>query len=175
MLLNSTIIPIKDQKMDTEAIMVSIVKTEIVIFQISLNSSQTQIQKTMMNGGRKQICWTSQEKLPVALICKSIYHWTNTCPNKVKDALEDVNITLFTQEMYECYLTKLVGETFNCAVLERGCTKSVRGESWSSNYIDTLTEMNCSQMSKRESAASFRFGDQNSVMSGKTDIPFRDW
>ena len=65
MLINRYIIPVKDQNMDTEAIVVPIVATEIVVFQISLNSSQAQIQKTMINGGRKQICWTSQEKLPV--------------------------------------------------------------------------------------------------------------
>ena len=51
--------------MDTEAIVVPIVVTEIVIFQNSLNSSQAEIQKTMINGGRKQIYWMSQEKLPV--------------------------------------------------------------------------------------------------------------
>ena len=44
------------------------------------------------------------------LICKSIYHWANSCPNKVKDSLEDVNITLFTQEMHECYIANFVGE-----------------------------------------------------------------
>ena len=65
MLINRYIIPVKDQNMDTEAIVVPIVATEIVVFQISLNSSQAQIQKTMISGGRKQIRWTSQEKLPV--------------------------------------------------------------------------------------------------------------
>ena len=41
---------IKDQKMDTEAIVTPIVVTEIVVFQTSLNSSYAQIQKTMING-----------------------------------------------------------------------------------------------------------------------------
>ena len=64
----------------------------------------------MINGGRKQIRWTSQEIFTCCLICKSIYHWANSCPNKVKDSLEDVNITLFTQEMHECYIANFVGE-----------------------------------------------------------------
>ena len=54
MLLNCTIIPINHQKMDTEAIMVLKVIAEIVIFQISLNSSQTQTQKTMISRCRKK-------------------------------------------------------------------------------------------------------------------------
>ena len=49
MLINHQIIPIKVQKMDTEAAMVPIVVTEIVVFQISLNRSQAQIQKAMIN------------------------------------------------------------------------------------------------------------------------------
>ena len=51
--------------MDTEAAVVPIVTTGIVVFEISLNSSQAQILKTMINGCRKQIRWTSQENLPV--------------------------------------------------------------------------------------------------------------
>ena len=39
--------------------------------------------------------------------------------------LEDVNITLFTQELHECYIEKFVDETFNYAVLDSGCTKNV--------------------------------------------------
>ena len=55
MLLNCTIIPINHQKMDTEAIMVLKVMAEIVIFQISLNSSQTQTQKTMISRCRNLV------------------------------------------------------------------------------------------------------------------------
>ena len=63
------------------------------------------------------------------VICKSIYHWANDCPNKVQDTSDDVNITLFNPKMHECYMTKFVGETLNCAVLESGCAKNVSGES----------------------------------------------
>ena len=87
-------------------------------------------------------------KVTCCLICKSIYHWANSCPNKVKSTLEDVNITLFTQEMHERYTEKFVGETFNWAVLDSGCTKNVCGESWLSNYLDTLTEVDKSQVSE---------------------------
>ena len=106
-------------------------------------------------------------KVTHCLICKSIYHWVYSCPNKVKGMLEDVNITLFTQELHECYIEKFVDETFNYAVLDSGCTKNVWGESWLSNYLDTLTEVDRSQVSEKESTTSFRFGDENSVKSEK--------
>ena len=76
--------------------------------------------------------------------------------------------------MHECYITKFVSETFNCAVLDSGCSKNVCGQSWLSNYLNTLTEVDRLQMSEKESSTSFRFGDGNSVKSGKTDNYCKD-
>ena len=101
------------------------------------------------------------------VICKSIYHWANDCPNKVQDTSDDVNITLFSQEMHECYMTKFVGETLNCAVLDSGCTKNVCGESWLTNYLDTLTESDRSKVVVEKSSNSFRFGNGKSLNSEK--------
>ena len=53
---------------------------------------------------------------------------------------DDVSITLFSQEMHECYMTKFFSETLNCTVLDSGYTKNACGESWLTNYLDTLTE-----------------------------------
>ena len=83
MLLNCSIIPVKDQKVDTQAIETN-----------PLDKSE-----------KVTCCW----------ICKSIYQWTNNCPNKVKNASEDVNMIIFTQEMHECYIAKFVGEKRKCA------------------------------------------------------------
>ena len=101
------------------------------------------------------------------VICKSIYHWANDCPNKVQDTSDDVNITLFSQEMHECYMTKFVGETLNCAVLDSGCTKNACGESWLTNYLDTLTESDRSKVVVEKSSNSFRFGNGKSLNSEK--------
>ena len=106
-------------------------------------------------------------KVTCCLICKSIYHWANSCPNKVKDMVEDVNITLFTEELHECYITKFVGETFNCAVLDSGCSKNVCGESWLNYYLETLTQSDHSKVKFEDSSNSFRFGDGNSLKSSK--------
>ena len=69
------------------------------------------------------------------------------------------NITLFSQEMHECYMTKFVGETLNCAVLDSGCIKNVCGESWLTNYLDTLTKSDRSKVVVEKSSNSFRFGN----------------
>ena len=114
--------------------------------------------------GQKKTPLDKSGKVTCCLIYKSIYYWANSCPNKVKETLEDVNTTLFTQEIYECYLTKFVGESFNCAMIHSGCTKNVCEESRLSYYLDTLTEVDQSQVSEGESTTSFRF-----------DIPCKDW
>ena len=61
--------------------------------------------------------------------------------------------------MHECYMTKFVGETLNCTVLGSGCTKNVCGESWLTNYLDTLTASDFSRAVVEKSSNSFRFGD----------------
>ena len=75
MLINDQIIPINDQMMHTEVIMVPIFMTEIVVFQISLNSNHLQIQETMINTDRKQIYWISQEKLQVVKFVSQFTIW----------------------------------------------------------------------------------------------------
>ena len=53
-------------------------------------------------------------------------------------------------------------------MLGSGCTKNVSGKSWLSNNLDTLTEVDRSQVSENESTTNFRFADENSVKSEKT-------
>ena len=56
-------------------------------------------------------------KVACCLIFKSIYHCGSNCPNKIKVTLQDVNRTLFTWEMHECYIAKFVGENIQwCSV-----------------------------------------------------------
>ena len=83
------------------------------------------------------------------------------------DTSDDVNITVFSQEMHECYMTKFVSETFNCAVLDSGCTKNVCDESWLTNYLDTPTESDHSKVVVEKSSNCFRFGNRKSLNSEK--------
>ena len=64
----------------------------------------------------------------------------------MQDTSDDVNITLFSQEMHEFYMTKFVGE--NCA-------------------LDRLTESDRSKAVVEKFSNSFRFGDGKSLKYGK--------
>ena len=93
-------------------------------------------------------------------MCQFIYHWANHCPNKVKeDSSNNVKITLFTQDVHNCYLEKFVGETLNCAVLDTGCTKNVCGQPWLDSYLDSLTPGYLLKVVEEKSSSSFKFGD----------------
>ena len=69
--------------------------------------------------------------------------------------------------MPECYRRSFVSETLNCAVPNNGFTKNVCGESWLTNYLDTLTESDHSKIVVEKSLNSFRFGDTKSLNFGK--------
>ena len=106
-------------------------------------------------------------RISYCVIWKSIYHWANDCPDEVQDTSYDANITLFGQKMPECYRRSFVSETLNCAVPNNGFTKNVCGESWLTNYLDTLTESDHSKIVVEKSLNSFRFGDTKSLNFGK--------
>ena len=80
------------------------------------------------------------------VISQSIYHWTNKCPDWHDDDDDDdddddsskINVTLFSQEIFECYNTKFIREILNGAELDSGCTQTVCGKTWLSIYIDSL-------------------------------------
>ena len=85
-----------------------------------------------------------------------------------------VKITLFTKDIYKCYIEKFVGETLNCAVLDSGCTKNVCGKTWLDSYLNTLTEKDAQKVLEESSSSSFRFGDGNSKTVNKSvTIPAR--
>ena len=93
--------------------------------------------------GRKSNPVNSNGNITKCSTCQSIYHWYKECPYKI-DANDDadgnqVKLSLFSKEVYDCYMNKFVGETFNHAFLVSECTKTVCEESWLKNYIDTLS------------------------------------
>ena len=61
----------------------------------------------------------------------------------------------------------LIGESFGMAVLDSGCTKSVTGEMWLDEYLQTLSEQDRLQVSERSNDATFRFGNGVEVTSSK--------
>lgn len=117
--------------------------------------------------------------------CRSTFHWWENCPhvtpqeknNASKSKVlynengirEDLFIALFqkstptTPDEVIC----LMGETFNKAVIDSGCTKSCCGEPWLEAYLETLTEDEVKAIQSKESTAVFRFGDSPPVTSCK--------
>ena len=81
--------------------------------------------------------------------CDSTKHFANKCPHRkqkptkaVADENEkvvnEVHITLFAanpdQKQYG-----LIGESFGQGILDSGCTKTVSGELWMQEFINTLS------------------------------------
>ena len=64
-------------------------------------------------------------------------------------------------------MKNLIGESFGMAVLDSGCTKSVTGEMWLDEYLQTSSEQNRLQVSERSNDTTFRFGDGAEVTSSK--------
>ena len=101
-------------------------------------------------------------------ICQSIYHWFRDCPHKVDDTSTQVKLSLFTDEVYNCYINKFVGETLNHAVLDSGCTKTVCGASWLDSYTETLSECYRKKIIRSKSETKYKFGDGKTVSSLKS-------
>ena len=90
--------------------------------------------------GRKTNTVNSNRNISKCSMCQSTYHWHKECSHKIDDADgNQVKLSLFTKEVYNCYINKFVGEPFNHAVLDSECTKTVCEESWLNSYIDALS------------------------------------
>ena len=60
------------------------------------------------------------------------------------------------------------------AVLDSGCTKTVCGEKWLTQYLELLPEDDKKQVTERKSDASFRFGNSEEIKTIKSvEIPAR--
>ena len=77
-----------------------------------------------------------------------------------EDSSNNVKITLFTQDVHNCYIEKFVGETLNCTVLDTGYTKNVCRQSWLDSYLDSLTPGYLLKVAEEKSSSSFKFGDE---------------
>ena len=66
--------------------------------------------------------------------CKSIMHFKNECPDKnaMSKGHEQVHVQLYTSE--QCFLEQFVSESLNCALLDSGCSSTVRGKNWLQCY-----------------------------------------
>ena len=136
---------------------------------IGLNSS---VPVNRDKWGRKTNPLNSSGKISKCTICQSIYHWFRECPHRVDDDSEEkqIKLTLFNDELYNCYINKFVGETLNHAVLHSRCTKTVCGISWLDNYLETLSPEDKEKVVEKQSEMKFKFGDGETADSLKSVI-----
>ncbi|GAB1599884.1 hypothetical protein Ahia01_000265900 [Argonauta hians] len=97
-------------------------------------------------------------------ICESIYHWAKECPDKEKS----VHYTMFTKDIDIGTMNIFLHEAFNQAVLDSGCSKTVCGEKWYNNFVESCP--NAEIRRKRCKPSTFRFGDGRRVNSEMTVI-----
>lgn len=98
-------------------------------------------------------------------ICGSVFHWQRDCPDSYenrKKKKEEVNVTLYTEVM-----DVFMGETLSAAVLDSGCSKTVCGESWLKEYLETLSDNELNHVTESQSNTIFKFGDGNEMRSIK--------
>ena len=60
-------------------------------------------------------------------------------------------------------INTLLGETFNMALLDSGCTKTVCGEAWLELYTNSLTETEKKKVKENKSSNLFKFGDNKVI------------
>ena len=64
----------------------------------------------------------------------------------------------------------LVHESLEKGLLDTGCTKTVAGETWMIEFLDTLPPIDADKVKEDVGAAKFRFGDGAEYKSNKEMI-----
>ena len=106
-------------------------------------------------------------------ICESIFHFVRDCPDYVSGFHKKKNETKLQYYTEEVFHT-LCEETANMAVLDSGCTNTVCGEKWLTQYLELVLEYDKKQVIERKSDALFRFGDSGEIKAIKSvEIPGR--
>ena len=98
------------------------------------------------------------------LSCGSMYHWRMNCPNMQQ---EKPSFTMYTNSIHECYMSKLVGETFLSGVLDCGCTKTVCGVEWYKEFLSNLNEDDKGCVQETSSQIPYKFGGSEAINSFK--------
>ena len=98
-------------------------------------------------------------------ICGSIHHWMKNCPNRNSSPQQPMFTLFTTSAIQECYVSKLVGESFSGGVLDCGCTKSVCGVAWYEEYLKTLSGNDRKLVVTKASKVPYKFGPGEVVYS----------
>ena len=109
--------------------------------------------------------------------CQSTKHLIAACPHKnIEDANLTVHLTLVAGEAEEQHI--LLGSNVCKGILDSGCTKTVAGSAWLSEYLVTLSdeEVSAAMNSKKKNNTVYRFGDgKESKSTFEISLPVRVW
>ena len=111
---------------------------------------------------------TSSGLLSNCAVCQSILHWAKDCPDKDVYKKEEDKITMFAKDIEMGTMSSFVFESFNKAVLDSGCSKTVCGRVWYDNFVKTLSPKKREDLEEKTSNSTFRFGDGKAVNSTMT-------
>ena len=110
--------------------------------------------------GQKTTPTNSNGNITKCSIYQSIYHWYKECSQNIDNAdRNQVKLSLFSKEVYNCLVSKFVEETLN-HVLESRCTKTVCNHMDTNNQMDTLSADE-KQVTQSNSDSKFKFQDGN--------------
>ena len=98
------------------------------------------------------------------VICKSIMHFVKDCPHNDD---EEEEITLFSNGVQDQYMSTFLSETFNSAILDSGCSKTVCGRVWYEKYCDSISEKDVQSIEEIKGTSKFKFGNGESFPSIK--------
>ena len=99
-------------------------------------------------------------------ICESKFHWARNCPDAYVKQKQESEISLFQSSDDKIVQMKVfVGETFNCAVLDSGCTQTVCGNNWLKCFKESMQDE--IMIEEKPSHATFKFGNGDAVSSSR--------
>ncbi|XP_066913250.1 uncharacterized protein [Clytia hemisphaerica] len=106
------------------------------------------------------------------VICESVYHWQQDCPEKQNDTYMVHEIVLHNESNKPGQLKHLVSETWNCGLLDCGASKTVCGDVWLEQYVNSLSDEEKREVKHHHSKSLYRFGDGEQVQAcGRVSIP----
>ena len=124
---------------------------------------------------RRQNPVDAEGKVTTCAVCSSTMHWARDCPHSYENAeeakdkeSEKINFSALVgcTEVKDSQKLKLLSEELHgCALLDSGCANTVCGESWMSNFIENLSDLERSQVKVQSSDQQFTFGDGRTVVS----------
>ena len=84
--------------------------------------------------GRRENPLNGDGNISRCKICESVNHCSTDCPEKRHEA----EMSLFPNDTQECYMAEVWKQSTNCTGLDSGCSRTVCGDSWLKEFIESV-------------------------------------